>query len=191
MSDDDTRATATPASLWMRLLAASVVVGVLAAAVGLVAPKVFSPSDASVGERADIVQVANDFAMTYNTYDVSDAAGYQKRMKGLLTPSYDKEFVKVTDAVFSALSDRRQQSGDAKVLGVAVDSLDKDSATALVAVDASISNTDNKVAVARHFRWKLSFQKVGTKWKVDNFETVTTVEAATGPAPTPTAGDGK
>ena len=108
----------------------------------------------------------------YNTYDVAELADYQKRLKGLLTPKYNEQFVKVTNAVFEALKDKKQKSGDAKVLGVAVDSIDKDSAEALVAVDATITNTDNEAAVVRHFRWKVSFTKTDDEWLVSNFESV-------------------
>ncbi len=93
-----------------------------------------------------------------------ELADYQKRLKGLLTPSYDKEFVKITDAVFKALESKKQKSGDAKVLGTAVDSIDKDSAVAIVAVDSKITNTDNEAAVLRHFRWKVSFVKRKGEW---------------------------
>ena len=145
------------------------------------------------GDRQQVTSRANDFAVAYNTYDVADLADYQKRMKGLLATKYDDQFVKLTDAIFSALKDKKQKSGDAKVLGVAVDSIDKDSAEALVAVDASITNTDNTAAVVRHFRWKVSFTKTEGEWLVSNFESVASVGAqAADPSatPSPEATDG-
>ena len=48
--------------------------------------------------------------------------------------------------MFKALESKKQKSGDAKVVGTAVDSIDKDSAVALVAVDSKITNTDNAAA---------------------------------------------
>ena len=125
-----------------------------------------SGSDGDSRDRNEVTSRANDFAIANNTYDVVELADYQKRLKGLLTPAYDKQFVKMTDAVFKALESKKQKSGDAKVLGAAVDSIDKDSAVVIVAVDAKITNTDNKAEVLRHFRWKLSFAEPKGNWLV-------------------------
>jgi Mce-associated membrane protein len=169
------------------------VVGVVLALVGwLVLP--IGGDDSDTAARNQVTARANDFAVAYNTYDVADIDDYQKRLKGLLTPAYDKQFVEITNAVFDALKTKDQKSGGAKVLGVALDSIDKDSAEAIVAVDASITNTDNKAAVLRHFRWKVSFQKAKGEWLVDKFESVAPVSAQTAdpttPTPTP-SGDAK
>jgi hypothetical protein len=164
-------------------------------------PKFIGDDDDTYGgaDRELVISRANDFATAYNTYNVAEVDDYQKRLKGLLTPKYDEQFVQVTNAVFEALKDKKQNSGEAKVRGVAIESIDEDSAEAIVAVDATISNTDNKAAVVRHFRWKVSFAKSGDEWLVSNFESVAAVTAtagdpsATAPTPTPTTteeGDG-
>ena len=147
-------------------------------------------------EREKVISRAKDFATAYNTYDVAKIADYQKRLKGLMTSDYDAQFVQVTNAVFTALKDKKQKSGDAKVRAVAIESIDKDSAVAIVAVDSAITNTDNKAAVERRFRWKVSFAKTGKEWLVSNFESVAAVTAttadpsATAPTATPTATGG-
>lgn len=171
------------------VLSSLIVLGGVLAAVGAVA----GPSGGDDGDSADrnrVIARANDFAVAYNTYDVAELADYQKRLKGLLTPTYDAQFVEVTNAIFGALKDKKQKSGDAKVLGTAVESIDDDSAVAIVAVDASITNTDNPAAVLRSFRWKVSFSKSDDEWLVSNFESVASVEAEAGsaPAPAPSAG---
>lgn len=155
-------------------------------AVGAVAKSSSGDSD-DTSQRNEVMARANDFAVAYNTYDVADLAGYQKRLKGLLTPKYNEQFVEVTNAIFSALADRKQTSGNAKVLGTAIESIDDDSAVAIVAVDASITNTDTKAAVLRNFRWKISFSKSGGDWLVASFESVASVEAEAG-QPTPVPG---
>jgi Mce-associated membrane protein len=176
------------------LLVVTTALGVVLAAVGGILLAVGGGGDGGdSGDRQQVTSRANDFAVAYNTYDVADLADYQKRMKSLLATKYDDQFVKLTDAIFSALKDKKQKSGDAKVLGVAVDSIDKDSAEALVAVDASITNTDNTAAVVRHFRWKVSFTKTEGEWLVSNFESVASVAAqAADPSatPSPEATDG-
>lgn len=169
-------------TLVIRVLAGLVALGVVLALVGaLVLPRIGGGDD-DTAARNQVISRANDFAVAYNTYDVADLADYQKRLKGLLTPAYDKQFVEITNAVFSALKTKQQKSGDAKVLAVAVDSIDDDSAVALVAVDASITNTDNQAAVARRFRWKVTFSKTQGEWMVSNFESVASVDAQATPA---------
>ncbi len=170
--------------LAIRVLAGLFALGLVLALVGaLVLPRVGGGDDHQA-ERQQVASRANDFAVAYNTYDVAQLADYQKRLKGLLTSSYDKQFVEITNAVFGALETKQQKSGDAKVQGVAIDSIDQDSATAIVAVDASITNTDNAAAVKRFFRWKVSFTKTKGEWLVSNFESVASVDAQTTPAPT-------
>ena len=174
--------TARP--LVIRILAGLTALGVVLALVGsLVLPRIGGGDDDSA-ERNQVTARANDFAVAYNTYDVADLADYQKRLKSLLTPEYDDQFVEITNAVFGALETKEQKSGSAKVLGVAVDSMDDDSAAAIVAVDASITNTDNAAAVERRFRWKVSFTKIKGEWLVSNFESVASVEATATPVPT-------
>ncbi|MET0447679.1 MAG: hypothetical protein ABW004_04710 [Aeromicrobium sp.] len=169
--------------LVVRILAGLTALGVVLALVGgLVLPRLGGGDD-DAAERNQVTARANDFAVAYNTYDVADLADYQKRLKGLLTPAYDKQFVEITDAVFGALETKKQKSGSAKVQAVGIDSIDADSATAIVAVDASITNTDNEAAVGRRFRWKVSFTKSKDEWLVSNFESVASVDASATPAP--------
>lgn len=155
------------------------VLGVLVGVAGLLVPRFAGGGEDA--ERDAVVARVNDFATTYNTYDVADLASYQKRMKPLLTPAYDKEFVRVTNAVFGALESKDQKSGDANVLAVAVDSLDDDSAIAIVAVDASITTSSDEAAVQRRFRWKVTLSKSDGDWRVSQFDTVVPLDASTDP----------
>lgn len=177
----------------VRVLSVLTALGLVLGLLGAFLPKAFGDDDTYGGaDREKVISRARDFATAYNTYDVAKLEDYQKRLKGLLTSDYDEQFVQVTNAVFKALEDKKQKSGEAKVRGVAIESIDEDSAEAIVAVDATISNTDNKAAVVRHFRWKVSFTKTGEEWLISNFESVAAVTAtagdpsATAPAPTPT-----
>lgn len=170
------------------LLVVTTALGVVLSAVGFFLLRANPYEDSK--DRSEITSRATDFAVAYNTYDVSDVKNYQKRLKGLLTPKYDKEFVKVTDVIFKALESKKQKSGGAKVQGTAVDSIDKDSAVAMVAVDAKITNTDNKAAVLRHFRWKVSFEKKGGTWLISDFESIAPRSAVATPSPSATPSEG-
>ncbi|MCO7239748.1 hypothetical protein [Aeromicrobium sp. CnD17-E] len=167
-----TRRSSTP-------LVVIAVLGVLVGVAGLLVPRFVGGGEDA--ERDAVVARVNDFATTYNTYDVADLASYQERMKPLLTPAYDKEFVRVTNAVFGALESKDQKSGDANVLAVAVDSIDKDSAIAIVAVDASITTSSEETAVQRRFRWKVTLSKSDGDWRVSQFDTVVPLDASTDP----------
>jgi Mce-associated membrane protein len=181
----------------VRTLSILTALGLVLGLLGVFLPKLIGGDDSyGDAEREKVISRAKDFATAYNTYDVANPADYQKRLKGLLTSGYDKQFIEVTNAVFTALKDKQQKSGEAKVRAVAIESIDDDSAEAIVAVDSTITNTDNKAAVLRHFRWKVSFTKSGNEWLVSNFESVAAVTAtagdpsATAPTPTPTTTEG-
>lgn len=201
----DTLGTARPGlngPKLIRLFMIVTIVCVLIGLAGIFVPK-FTSGDGQQtnSDREGVVTTATDFAMAYNTYDVAKAADYQKRMSGLLSKSYSKEFDKITTEIFKALIPKRQVSNNAKVLGVAVDSIDKDSAVVLVAADATLSNTDNEAVVARHMRWRLNMVKQKGAWVVDKLTSVATAGASIGtpsatpstapkatPKPTPTEG---
>ncbi len=158
-------------------------------------------AQADSAEAKKVVARVTDFAVAYNTYDVADAKEYQDRLSGLLTTEYQAEVVKITDALFTAIKDKKQKSGNAQVLAVAIDSMDDDSAVVLAVVDAKVTNTDNEAAVVRQFRWTIDVKKVKGEWRVSKFESVaaqpadadqgdgsaTDPEAATPSAPTPSS----
>lgn len=172
--------TATP----VRLLSILTVVGVLVGVAGLLLPA-FAGGDDSQDERQAVITRATDFAVAFNTYEVEEKADYQKRMQSLMTPSYYKEFSKITDAMFGAIEDKKQTSGDAKVLATAVDSIDADSAVVLVAVNAAIKSSEDDAAVERRFRWTVTFGKYEDEWRVREFDAVPTMEAELGEEPSP------
>jgi Mce-associated membrane protein len=60
--------------------------------------------------------------------------------------------------------------GTGKVLISGVADLDSDSATVLVAHDASVKTTEGNLQ--HHYRWNVDLVKVGNKWLVDNFAPV-------------------
>ncbi|MEH3032746.1 MAG: hypothetical protein PGN07_01580 [Aeromicrobium erythreum] len=176
----------TTRRLRVRLLALTVVALVVGVVGSLVTfTGLFVPGRSDEESRSAVVDRVTAFATVYNTYDVSQKADYQRRMKPLLTPSYYKDFTKVTDGIFSALQGKKQRSGDVDVLSVAVDELDGDSASALVAVDASIS-TEGSASALRRFRWKVDLVRDDGSWRVRKFDSVIPAEATTGD-PSPSA----
>ena len=179
-----------PSATPVRLLSIITVIGVLVGVAGLLLPSAAGGDDFS-GERQQVTRRASDFAVTFNTYKVNEKADYQRRMKSLMTPSYYKEFTKITNAMFAAIDDKNQSSGDAKVLATAVDSIDKDSAVVLVAVNASVKAAGQKTAVERRFRWTVTFGRYKDEWRVREFDGVPTLDAQLGEAtPSPDSEEG-
>lgn len=132
---------------------------------------------ADSAEAKQVVARVTDFAIAYNTYDVADAKEYQERLSGLLTTEYQAEFVKITDALFTAIKDKKQTSGNAQVLSVGIESMDDDSAVVLAVIDAKVTNTDNEAAILRQFRWMIDLKKVDGEWRISKFESVAALPA--------------
>lgn len=188
--------TSLPRAVWV-IGALGLVLAIVGAALFVVPQRGGAAGDSA--ESKQVVSRVKDFAVAYNTYDVADVKEYQARMSGLLTAGYDRDFVKITDALFAAIKDKKQKSGDAVVRDVAVETLDEDSAVVLAVVDATVTNTDNEGEVLRQFRWSINLQKVSGQWRVSRFESVaaqpadapepgTADPSATGaPVPTDTA----
>lgn len=162
----------------MVVLVVALVVAGLAAAAGLAAPRIVGGGE--TGDVREVLQRTEDFAVTYNTYAVAEKDDYQERMRDLLTTEYYEEFVTITDAVFDALGSNDQTSGDARVLASAVQTIDEDSAVALVAVNASVATDAEEAAVERRFRWKVTLQREDGQWRVSQFEQVAPVQAELG-----------
>lgn len=171
---DEQRARSGARPVKIALVAITVLGLVLAVGSFLVPDSAGSVDGASPKVRQEVISRVNDFAVTYNTYSVAEVEDYQKRVKPFLTPQYDAEFVKVTDGFFKALESRKQKSGDARVLRTAVSSIDNDSAEVLVAVNATLTNTDNDQPIPRNFRWKVSLRKTKGEWKVASYSSVAT-----------------
>lgn len=182
MASDQSGLELNPSATPIRLLSILTIVGVLAGVAGFLLPAVAGGDD-SRSARQEVVTRAEAFAVTFNTYTIGEKADYQRRIKPLMTPRYYKEFTKITDAMFGALEDKKQSSGNAKVLATAVDSLDEDSAVVLVAVNAAVKATDDKAAVERRFRWTVTFGRYKDEWRVREFDAVPTLEAGLGEVP--------
>jgi len=176
--DNELTARAVPT----RLLVVLTTVGLVLGALGWGFALTTGPRDEYRTERRAAITRADEFAVAFNTYKLSDKADYQRRLKTLMTPKFYGEFSKVTNAMFTALKDREQQSGDVKVLSIAVDTIDKDSASVIVAVNSSVKVASEKAAVLRRFRWQVSLTKAdgSDEWLVNRFDTVPPMEATIG-----------
>jgi len=101
-------------------------------------------SGAEPARNVQIVAATSEFVTQYNTYDAADLGGYRKRLDGLMTEGFAADNDKTTATYFEILKPKKQISKDPKIKSVAVEDSDSDSARVLVAVDATVSNTDLK-----------------------------------------------
>lgn len=151
------------------------VIALLVGIAGMVLPKAAEGTrEDDVEARQAVLARASDFVTAFNTYSAKKPGDYQKRVGSLLTDDFRKEFKKASSGFLKALKKKNQTSGEATVLGAAVDSIDGDSAEVVIAVDATIKNSDRKKPIPRHFRWRVSLERADGEWKVSKYTPVST-----------------
>jgi len=154
------------------------VAALLVGALGLVVPQLVGSRDELAADRQAVLTRTSDFAVTFNTYSVNDWAGYQKRVRALVTPRYEKQFLEITNAVLGVVKDKGRRSGDVKVLAQAVDRIDHDSAVVIIAFNTTLRTKDSEQAATNRFRWAVSLQKIRGKWLVSESDAVPAMQAS-------------
>jgi len=132
--------------------------------------------DAADQDRLEVVQAAERFVETWNTFTPDGADQYVEEVAPLLSTKFRKEF---TDSAENVLTGIRQQqlSSEGEVLVdadgiplVGVATIDPDSAEVMVASDANRVSSGQQVV--RHWRWQVSLVQVDGEWLVDAFKEV-------------------
>jgi hypothetical protein len=124
------------------------------------------PSDQ---DRRQATATAEQFALRMDDISGSDFDAYVKRINQLLTTKAKAKNNKTFDVIRKSYTAAKVQ-GTGKVLISGVADLDSDSATVLVAHDASVKTTQGNLQ--HHYRWTVDLVKVHGKWLVDNFNPV-------------------
>ncbi|MGH3495870.1 MAG: hypothetical protein ACRDP1_00165 [Nocardioidaceae bacterium] len=117
------------------------------------------------------VAAARQFVLEVNSYKVSDVSGYQARVDPLMTGSFGAEFDQATSKLFPQLA-KSGLSTSGTVLQAGVSNMDPDSATVLVAADATAKSTIGTTTCTRvrHFRWAVDLQNISGAWKVSKYQ---------------------
>ena len=163
-----------------RLATALAVLCVLALVAGVVAGVLMRSRSADIEAeetaRAEVVQVAQRFTVTWNTIDPEDVDGYVDSVAPLLSTKFRKEFIDTQADVKGGIT-QLGLSSEGKVLNdqdgiplVGVGDLDDDSAKVLVVSDSR--RVSGGQPVLRHWRWELAMVKVGGTWLVDDLKAV-------------------
>jgi hypothetical protein len=126
-------------------------------------------AESALDDRADVVRVAEQFAVSVNNYDSASIDGYKSSVGELLSTKFSAEFDKAMEDIVVQVQEAQMQS-DGEVLASGVATLDDDSARVLVVADAAVKTVfDDRT---RHFRWEVSLVKVDGEWLVDDFTPV-------------------
>jgi hypothetical protein len=126
--------------------------------------------------RAEVVQAAQRFTVTWNTIDPKKTEDYVKAVEPLLSTKFRKEFTDSQEDVIGGIT-QLGLSSTGKVLNdeagiplVGVADLDDDSAKVMVVSDSQ--RVSGGQPVERHWRWELSMVNVDGKWLVDDLKAV-------------------
>ncbi|MCW2855660.1 MAG: hypothetical protein JWR52_1275 [Marmoricola sp.] len=124
------------------------------------------PSDT---DRHLVIGVAEQFALRMDAVSGKDPGTYVKQVSQLLTTKQKTKFT-AEFAQFQKVGVDPTLKGTGTVLSYGIADMDNDSATVLVAHDASVVSSAG--TTQRHYRWSVVLRKVGSKWLVDDFTQV-------------------
>ncbi|WP_148572848.1 hypothetical protein [Nocardioides caldifontis] len=135
-----------------------------------------SDADAAGQDRLEVVQAAERFVETWNTFTPDAADQYVEEVAPLLSTKFRKEFTDSAQDVLAGIQ-QQQLSSKGEVLVdadgiplVGIATIDADSAEVLVVSDADRVSSGQQVA--RHWRWQVSLVQVDGEWLVDSFKEV-------------------
>lgn len=121
------------------------------------------------GEEHHVVAIAEQFALRMDAVDGADPAGYADRIEPMLTTKQKAKFRTQYEAIQKLTPDKTLK-GTGTVLASGIQDIDPDSATVLIAHDASVVSSAG--TTERHYRWSVSLRKIGSKWLIDDFTPV-------------------
>jgi hypothetical protein len=128
-----------------------------------------SSAEKEIDARADVVRVAEQFAVAVNNFDSNSVDDYSSTVSELLSTKFRGEYDKAMEDIVTSVQEAEMES-EGEVLASGVATIDDDSARVLVVSDATVKTVFDERQ--RHFRWEVSLVKVEGKWLVDDFTPV-------------------
>ena len=125
-----------------------------------------SSAEKEIDARADVVRVAEQFAVAVNNFDSNSVDDYRSTVSELLSTKFRGEYDKAMEDIVTSVQEAEMES-EGEVLASGVATIDDDSARVLVVSDATVKTVFDERQ--RHFRWEVSLVKVEGKWLVDDF----------------------
>jgi Mce-associated membrane protein len=180
-----------PRSAVFRLVLLVVLVVVLvgaAAALAWLLTERRGEADALQSERESVMSQTEQFVLRLNTYgpdsldDQGHLTDYDKQVSAVITDKFAADFDKSGLPIAEQTVKQAGYGRSAEVFGVGVESIDDDSATAVVAAgltgsypdpehpdDASKRRTSDESVL----RWEVDLVRTGGQWLVDDYTPVT------------------
>ncbi len=136
-----------------------------------------SEIDQESQDRAEVVQAAQRFTITWNTIDPDQADEYLEQVNALVTDGFEEKAFGGQGEEAAKVIRQGGVTSQAKVLTdgddvplVGISVIDPNSATALVVSDSQ--RTVGEQEALRHWRWQLDLVKQDGDWLVDDLSTV-------------------
>ncbi|GAW48946.1 MULTISPECIES: hypothetical protein [unclassified Nocardioides] len=135
-------------------------------------------------QREEVMSQTEQFVLRLNTYgpdqldDQNHLPDYEKQVTDVITSKFATDFEKSGLPIAEKVVAQSGYARAAKVYGVGVESMDEDSATAIIAAGLSGSYPDPKhpddaskrvSTAADVLRWEVKLVKVDGEWLVDDY----------------------
>lgn len=170
--DDESAARAEPRRqrLWLSLTAAVLIVAAVGTAAGWLGFRSYV-SDQRAQQREVLLQAARQGALNLTTISYTDVDADIKRILDSATGSFYDDFQKRSQPFVAVVKQTRSKS-QGTITQAGLESVQGDSAQALVAVAVTTSNAGALEQQPRAWRMRISVQKAGDAAKVSNVEFV-------------------
>lgn len=164
-----TRRRRRPTAAWA--LVALLVVAAVAA--GVVSGLQLRATDSRQEDRDELLGTARQAAVAFTSYDHTDLDDSFAAVLALSTDEFSKQFTAASDQLRPLITEK-QASAKGEVLGVGVERYEEgdDTATVLVATDATVTNTEFPEGALQRFRLRVSLERGDSAWQVDEITPV-------------------
>jgi len=119
----------------------------------------------------EVTQVASEKVLDLTNLRARDAAKARESLMDGVTDGFRAEFAEQVEDFTSTIR-RQKVTSTGRIVSVAVDTLDDDSASVLVAASGSVANRRANKPEARHYRLRVDLLEVGGHWLVNGLEFV-------------------
>lgn len=160
----------------LRPTAARVLVALLV--VAAVAAGVFSAvqlrgTDSRQEDRDALLSTARQAAVAFTSYDHTDLDGSFAAVLALSTEDFSKQFTAASDQLRPVILDKKA-SAKGEVLGVGIERYEQgdDTASVLVATDATVTNSEFPKGALQRFRLRVTLERGDAAWQVDEITPV-------------------
>lgn len=132
-------------------------------------------NNADADRRADtydeVTQVASDKVLELTNLKAGNAAKARETLLDGVTDGFRAEFAEQVEDFTSTIR-RQKVTSTGRIVSIAVDTVDDDSASVLVAASGTVTNRRASKPEARHYRLRVDLLEVGGRWLVNGLEFV-------------------